>query len=137
MDLKIKLGKQTINLIDKMNEILNCNPDCQNLQISKDIPSNTISKTGMVKIGTLYFENKTFDFIKYFCTLFQANCFNNQLGYLRKLQIEGSKVKVSFEFTGLDNILEQMSNFVHLYKSDASSEVECNAMASRIKRHSF
>ena len=125
MDLNLKLGKNTINLINTMSNILNCSPDCFDLQINKEIISNSISKTGMVKIGTLYFENKTFDFIKYFCTLFQADSFNHQLGYFHKLQINESNVKISFEFIGLNNILEQMSSFEHLYKSDANSEIEC------------
>ena len=126
MDLNLKLGKSTTNLINTMSDILNCGPNCFNFRINNETPSNAVTQTGMVQLGTLYFENKTFDFIKHFCTLFQANSFNSQLGYYHKLQIKGSNVKMGFEFTGLNNILKQMSNFAHLYKADVTPDIECN-----------
>ena len=125
MDLNLKLGDNTINLINIMKNILNCSPECLDCQINNEIISNLISKTGMIKIGTLYFENKSFDFIKHFCTLFQADSFNHQLGYFHKLEIKEKYAEMSLEFIGVNDIIEQMSSFEHLYKSDVNLEIKC------------
>ena len=123
MDLNIKLGNNTVNLINLIKNILNCNPKCLDCEINNEIISKLISKDGMIKIGTLYFENKSFDFIQYFSTLFQTDSFNHQLGYFHKLEIKENFAEMSLEFIGMNGILEKMMDFEHLYKSDVNLKI--------------
>ena len=98
MDLKIKMGQQTSDLIEEISNILNCNFNCQTFQISETTPSSTLTKDGIVSLGSLYFNDKAYDFVKHFASLFENNKFNHQMGYLHQLKVEKDNIKISFKF---------------------------------------